>query len=510
MLPANKTGAAPMAKKDEGFLVLIALLINSCAPILPATQQESPTAPETEDPFISTIIPSPIPRMQLSKTDEIIFTIPNTEPFSGKEGEVRPNWLGWGAETFTVESDGSFWIADSAASPNRLLHYSPQGALLQEISLENFVVYPYDLAITQDGLWILDVSAQPPKVIKLDKDGKFQSDLHIPKEMMTLDGQFISNGVSDLSVGEAGELLLSGINGYYEIVDASGKITMQPLEVLAYYGHTYRIGVYDKATRQLPIFVDGRPLDISPGFFVEMPFLGFNPDGSFAVAGSVEDSGHPIGHEVRYYSPAGELSGTARQQPQTFHKDFNHHLAFGLDGAVFQLLSNPDHSVQILRLGFSEGPSTTAKPTMTPTPLAVLQPSDSATTEEEQARNALLTFFSGLSTQNYEEAASYYGGEKIEYAREMMPNESLAEYWEYVCSTVLQCLPVAEITHTEQVSDDEFIFDVVFVQPDGGRFEMGACCGSDPAASPPVWQFVYSVKKINGMWKMMRGPIFTP
>jgi hypothetical protein len=95
----------------------------------------------------------------------------------------------------------------------------------------------------------------------------------------------------------------------------------------------YQTGIYDEATRQLPILVDGKLLEISPGFFVEMPFLGFSPDGSFAVAG------YQIDHQVRYFSAAGELLGTARQEPQTFYKDWNHHLEIGLDGAVYQLLS---------------------------------------------------------------------------------------------------------------------------------------------------------------------------
>jgi hypothetical protein len=204
------------------------------------------------------------------------------------------------------------------------------------------------------------------------------------------------------------------------------------------------------------------------------------------------------------------LIGTARQRPQTFYKEWNHHLAFGLDGAVYQLLSNPDHSVQILRLGFSDELPPLAQPLLTPTPLKVLQPSESASTGEEQARNVLLAFFTELSNGKYAEAATYYGDEKIEYAREPMPGESMGEYWEYICSTLLRCLPVADITDTEQVSENEFIFHVIFVQPDGMRFEVGACCGGDPAATPPVWQFAYPVRKVDGVWKVMRGPIFTP
>lgn len=499
-----------MASKGVGAVFLITLLINSCT-LIPATEQESTIIPEVGESVISTMTPSAIPQVHLPEADQIVFTIPNLEPFSGREGEARPNWLGWGSETFTVEPDGSFWIDDTAAFPNRLLHYSPQGELLQEISLENLVVYPYDLAVTQDSLWVLDVSSQPQKIIQLAMDGTFRSSIDFSK-IRKQTSIFIPHAqLFSLSLGEQGALLLQSADDDYEMVDASGKLIARPLEALEYYGHIYQTSVFNEATNQLPIYVDGTQLDIPPDFFIETPFLGFNPDGSFALAGLVEDAEHQIDRQVRYYSPTGELLGIARQRPQTFYKDWNHHLAFGPNGAVYQLLSNRDHSVQVLRLGFSEALSPLPKPTQTPTPLTMLHPSESATTDEEQARNVLLTFFSNLSIQNYSEAAAHFGGEKIEYAREMMPGETLGEYWKYICSTVLWCLPVvADITDTEQVSDDEFIFYVVFVQPDGTRFEIGACCGGDPAAFPPVWQFAYPVRKIGGEWKVMRGPVFFP
>lgn len=499
-----------MASKSIGIVLLITLLINSCT-LTPATEQESTIIPEVGESVISTMTFSAIPPVHLPEVDEIVFTIPNPEPFSGREGEVRPNWLGWGAETFTVGPNGDFWIDDTAVFPNWLLHYSPRGELLQEISLENLAVYPYDLAVTQDSVWVLDISSQPQKIIQLAMDGTFRSSIDFSK-IRTQTGTFIPHGqLYSLSLGEQGELVLQTRDDNYEMIDASGKLTARPLEALEYYNHVYQTGIFSEATNQLPIYVDGAQLDIDPDFFIEMPFLGFHPDGSFALAGSVEDAEHRIDHQVRYYSPTGELLGIARQQPQTFGKDWNHHLAFGPDGAIYQLLSNPDHSVQVLRLGFSEEVSPLPKPTPTPTPLTVFQPSESATTDEEQARNVLLTFFSDLNAQNYSEAATHFGGEKIEYAREMMPGETLGEYWEYICSTVLWCLPVvADITDTEQVSDDEFIFYVVFVNPDGTRFGIGACCGGDPAAFPPVWQFAYPVRKIGGEWKVMRGPVFFP
>ena len=492
-----------------GILILISILISSCT-IIPQVPQ-TPGVPfefETVTDLPGTTLA--IPTVQIPKEDEIVFSIPNPEPFAGREGEARPNWLGWGAETFVVAPDGSIWIDDTAVYPNRLLHYSPQGELLAKISLENMIVYAYDLAITQDSLWLLDVSSQPPKIVQLDMNGTFQSSIEYLPKLRSQNDQLLSGGRFNLSVGRNGELLFETYNGYYEMIDASGKITAQSLEALEYYGHTYHTGVFNEATNQLPIYVDATLLDISPDFFVGIPFLGFNPDGSFVVAGTVETADHQIDHQVRYYSVTGELLGTARQQPQTFGKDWNHHLAFGPDGSVYQLLSHWDHSVQILRLGFSDELTPLAPPTPTSTPLTALGPSDSAATDEEQARNALLAFFAELSTGNYEQAAAYYGGEKIEYARDQMPSETIGEYWEYICTTVLWCIPLTEITDTEQVSESEFTFHVVFMTPDGLRFEVGACCGGDPAASPPVWQFAYPVKKIDGVWRVMRGPVFTP
>ncbi len=259
------------------------------------------------------------------------------------------------------------------------------------------------------------------------------------------------------------------------------------------------------------IYVDGDLFEAPPDFFVEgEPFLGFNADGSFPITGYVRDETSQVDYQVKYYTPAGELLGTARHYPQTFYKDFNHHLAFGADGSVYQLLSNPDHSVQVVRLGFPEDLLPREQPiTASPTPLSVLPPFEPETTDEDQAGNVLLAFFSELYTGDYGAAAARFGGEIGEYARAPMPGETEEEYWEYLCG-FMWCLPVAEITDVEQVSENEFVFYIVFVHTDGSRFEIGACCGGDPAATPPVWQFAYPVQKIEGEWKVMRGPLFTP
>jgi hypothetical protein len=507
-----------------GILILItaSLFISSCASIpatpVEVTQIPSPGALQTSTPLEikptketpASLTPAPSETFQLPETDQIVFTIPNTEPWSGREGDARPDWMGWGAETFTVAPDGTFWIADTAVYPNRLLQYNPQGELLKEIALQDIVVYAYNVLVTQEGIWVLDISAEQPKVVKLSLDGELLSGVDITKAIMTTDGSFLTNGAFRLFPGEEGELLLASINGYYELLDAFGEIGAQPMDALTYYGHTYQVGTYDQTTGKLPISVDGVPLEISPDFIIETPFLGFNPDGSFVLAGYMEAADNPADWQVRYYGAAGNILGTARQRPQTFYKDWNHHLAFGPDGSVYQLLSNPDHSVQIVRLGFAESlPPRPETLLATPTPLTPLSPSESSATDEEQARNVLLAFFANLSTGNYAQAAAHFGGEVSEYARAPMPGETIDAYWEYVCG-FLWCLPVAEITGVEQVSENEYLFYVVFMQQDGTRFEIGACCGGDPAATPPMWQFAYPVEKIDGVWKVVRGPLFTP
>lgn len=169
-----------MLSRITEILILISWIMSGCI-LLPATPQNPTFAPGAKDTIASLIHPSPMPRVDLPESDQILFTIPNAVPFSGREGETRPNWLGCGAETFVVAPDGSFWIDDTPAFPNRLLHYSPQGELLQEISLESLVVYPYDLAVTQDSLWVLDVSSQPPKIVQPNIDGTFRATIDFSK-----------------------------------------------------------------------------------------------------------------------------------------------------------------------------------------------------------------------------------------------------------------------------------------------------------------------------------------
>ncbi len=505
------------------FLVVVRLVVNSCTrapertdsgPASPQVTSSKPIqpAPTFTATFSVTNTPAQTFSLHLPEYDRIVFTIENPEPWTGKEGEVRPDWKAWGAESFDVAPDGSFWIADSAVSPARLLHYDHEGNLLHEVSLEGLVVFPYDLAVLNDGIWVLDISAATPRVARFDLDGQYQFFAEIDTELMTFEGAFISNGVDSLLKGERGELLLHGVTGYTVFINTTGEKVAQPLDSLLFFGHSFQIGTFNPATGATPIIFDGLNFNTGENFHIYEPaFLGFNPDGSFAITGLVfPASGDMADAQVRYYAPSGELLGKAWQREQTIHRDFNHHLAFGPDGSIFQLLSNPDHTVQMLQLGFAaELAPLSASPARTGPPLFPLALVDNPANDVDQAQNALVSFFSELSSGNHEAGAELYGGPADEFLRPPEPEESLNSYWGFLCS-YLWCLQVAEITEIEVVAEDEYLFFTTFMHPDGARFEIGACCGEDPAARPPVWQFAFPVRRIDGIWQVMRPPLYTP
>jgi hypothetical protein len=116
-----------------------------------------------------------------------------------------------------------------------------------------------------------------------------------------------------------------------------------------------------------------------------------------------------------------------------------------------------------------------------------------------------------LSEQDYESAAPLFGGDYGQVLGDgKQPGESEAAFWSRACSVGVMCLPVYKIDSQEKLSDDEYVFFVEFIFVDGSRFELGACCGANAAENPAVWQFRYPVKKIDGTWKVMRGPFFVP
>jgi hypothetical protein len=183
------------------------------------------------------------------------------------------------------------------------------------------------------------------------------------------------------------------------------------------------------------------------------------------------------------------------------------------------MLSRADRSVEIWRLGFGGEPfpEEGAMPAASPTPLSPLLPAwetpPAEASDQETARWALLSFFTFLHGGQYGEAAALYGGsyEDLPAARDDLPPTSAdkALVWESECA-LLQCLLVSRVVEETQVSTDEFLFVVEFVNEDGSLFVLGPCCGATAAEMPPVWQWLYTVKKMDGQFKVMDAPVYVP
>jgi hypothetical protein len=489
------------------FLVLLAVLLSACS----ADRITPVPVPVTE---ISTVLPTASP-----PADRLVFSLPNSQVFSGRENDPRPDWLGWGAETFDVAPDGSFWLADNYAEPARLLHFSAQGDLLAQFPLDGIASSVYSLDVTSDALWIASIWDQPAQVKRLSLEGEVLGSWPVPDKVMAdTDGYVVSNGLYNLRVLVDGSVVLDGINGPFELLDPAGTPTARPLDGLPLAGHVFKV-VADDATLTTGLYLDGRALDIQPPYYLDnAPVLGVGPDGRVAVAVRWQEAQDQPGEaRILYFDLTGKPAGVSRPWPRLLWRDWNHDLAFGPDGSVYQLVSNADHAVQVVELAVfpsadvlppvQAAPAWPAPPALEPLARAAL-PADAG--DADLARDALIAFFDALHAGDYATTVDLYGGRYDEIFGEERPaGESHETTWLIACQAIL-CLPVGAIDDGQQVSGDDFLFYVEFVSPEGARFEMGGCCGADPAQYLTVWQFAYHVKKIDGRWKVMRAPLYVP
>jgi hypothetical protein len=220
---------------------------------------------------------------------------------------------------------------------------------------------------------------------------------------------------------------------------------------------------------------------------------------------------------VRYYRAGGNLVGELElPEPAVYAQ---HDLALGPDGRLYFMISRAGRSVEIWRLGFGGEafPEAEGTPAASPTPLSPLLPAwetpPPGASDQALARQALVRFFTFLHYERYGEAAALYGGsyDDLPVVREDLPPtaEDKALVWESECA-LLQCLLVSQVVEETQVSPDEFVFLVEFMNEDGSLFVLGPCCGATQAEMPPVWQWPYTAKRIDGQFKVMAPPVFVP
>ena len=158
----------------------------------------------------------------------------------------------------------------------------------------------------------------------------------------------------------------------------------------------------------------------------------------------------------------------------------------------------------------------TQSPMLTPTPLTPLLPTwtvaPAGANVLDMARHTLLTFFTLLHDGRYAEAVPLYGG-SYDGMRNSNPEIAPDDYvalFESSCTIQRPCLLVANIVEEEKVSQSEYKFLVEFVWIDGTLYKRGPCCGSTETEMTPEWQFSYTVKIIDGQYKVMEEPVIMP
>lgn len=154
----------------------------------------------------------------------------------------------------------------------------------------------------------------------------------------------------------------------------------------------------------------------------------------------------------------------------------------------------------------------TKMPAPSTTPLSPLRPASDTPPADgtglEIARHTLLRFFTYLHDGRYAEAAPLWGGNYQDMPI-LTESEDPARAWENNCG-VLMCMLVSAVVEETKVAPGEFVFVIEFVTDEGLLFRRGACCGASEAEMPTTWQWPYTVKKVDGKFKVMGMPPYVP
>jgi len=290
---------------------------------------------------------------QDANTHETVLTIPVGEDGVRYSG-AGPEILTWGPAGFTVAPDGSFWIADTVS--NRLLHYSPEGKRLNTINLDAYqVVGAGDLEIAASDIFVLDIAAVIPRILRLSPAGELLASYELPR------GLRLENGLSGIAVGDLGEVLVEREGGVFVsmLVDADGRIALTALDGYIHRGRPYTARPADLTaadTTRGYITAGDTHIEVDVTHSLGgLRLLGVNADDSFYVVVdevAIASSGIQVDQTVRHYNADGELLGLARVPLAEQYTSVAHGLAVGPGGEVYTLITRPNR-VEVQRLRFS-------------------------------------------------------------------------------------------------------------------------------------------------------------
>ena len=133
--------------------------------------------------------------------------------------------------------------------------------------------------------------------------------------------------------------------------------------------------------------------------------------------------------------------------------------------------------------------------------------------EAEIAENTLTAFFENLSKNEFSKAINFFSPNDSDWENLKVynePNETdKVKMIENYCKATTTCLE-AEILETAKISEDEYRMIVRFLNKDGGIYVLGPCCGATEEEMPPQNEFDFTVKKINGSFKVITPPVYVP
>ena len=130
-----------------------------------------------------------------------------------------------------------------------------------------------------------------------------------------------------------------------------------------------------------------------------------------------------------------------------------------------------------------------------------------------KAKAVLKSFFLSLNGGDYTHAAELFGGsyDVLENMNPGIVSGDPVPLWRNACTmNGFQCLKVKRIVKTKRISDTEYHFTIEFKTTDGNLFILGPCCGETESDQPGISQFIITVRKVDGGYKVMDLPPYVP
>jgi len=289
--------------------------------------------------------------IEIEPPNEILFTIPVGEDGIHYEGVDNPDMLIWGPAAFTVAPDGTFWIADTP--DDHLLHFNPNGELIDKIFIGDFVIGAGDLEVASSTIWVLDVASVPPKVVQLYSNGKIIGLHDLPK------GLWLEDGLSGIAIGTDGSLLIERMGGHEitQLITPEGEQNIKDLEGYEIQGKVYSAHPADMRENDASegyIQAGDKRIEVSVvNDLGGLSLLHINSDGSFLaqVVELVLNKSFQVDQKVYRYDASGSLIGMARVPLASQYTTVEHGVAAGPEGEVLAMITRPD-GVEIHKLSF--------------------------------------------------------------------------------------------------------------------------------------------------------------